>query len=173
MVASLTSRTSSRTSKLKSGPDLPRARDTIKSCNQLITLNRINRTYYQSVTQEHSRWQGCQKKILSSDKAVLTETAMLLLSIHNAASCFLDTTNFLCIAGDRAKMSASPLGTSPILHGLYSVQYSLYLPTSCILHVYVISWYRFRPTPTYILLLQGSPYMHPPKYYLDKFLNVQ
>ncbi len=36
--------------------------------------------------------------------------------------------------GGRAKTTVSPLGTSPSLHGLYS---SLYLPTSCIIHMCV------------------------------------
>jgi hypothetical protein len=67
---------------------------------------------------------------------------------------------FLMHCGGRAKSTALPLGTSPILHGLYNVQYSLYLPTSCILHVYVISCYGFGTTPTCILLLHGGPYIH-------------
>jgi hypothetical protein len=39
----------------------------------------------------------------------------------------------------RAKMSASPLGTSPSLHGLYRMHG---LPTSCIKHVRVISCWK-------------------------------
>ena len=41
MVASLTNLTSSRTSKLKSGPDFPRARDTIKSWQKIKLWNII------------------------------------------------------------------------------------------------------------------------------------